>query len=64
MGVKYEYKSFMRTFNVGEEYVSADDVLADLGADGWQLVSVIVIRAKLEHEVAEVFYLQRQATVE
>lgn len=57
-----EFKSVMRTFQVGEPYTSCADLLSAEGADGWQLVGVTVLRGKLEHEVGEVFYLTRQKT--
>lgn len=60
MAVKYEYKSIIRRFNVGDEYVSSADILNREGDEGWQLVGVSVIRSKLEHEVGEIFYLMRQ----
>ncbi len=61
-GPAYEFKSVMRIFNVGDDYISAADFLAQDGLDGWQLVTVIGIRAKLTNEVGEIFYLQRQKT--
>lgn len=60
--MRYEFKSFMRLFEAGTDYVSAAEVLNDLGADGWQLISVIAMRGKYENEIGEVFYMQRQLT--
>lgn len=60
--MRYEFRSFMRLFDENTDYISSAEVLNDLGEDGWQLISVIVMRGKFEHEIGEVFYMQRQLT--
>lgn len=60
--MRYEFRSFMRLFEAGADYVSAAEILNDLGAQGWQLVTVLVMRGKYENEVGEIFYMQRQVT--
>lgn len=60
MAAGWEYQSVYRIHQHGSPYASADEVLNDEGADGWELVSVVVVNQIYENGAYEIFYLKRK----
>lgn len=63
MAQGFKYKSFYRTLTPGHPYQDAAQALDVLGAQGWELVDIFVVRAGLENEWVEVFYLKQETVV-
>jgi hypothetical protein len=63
MAQGYKFKSFIRTLAPGQPYHDAAEALNTLGAAGWELVSIVVVRAGLQNQWAEIFYLQMRDVV-
>ena len=61
MAAPWEYQSVYRIHKPGTPYASNDDVLNDEGADGWELISVVIVNAIYENHAYEIFYLKRKA---
>lgn len=60
--MEWEYQSVYRIHVPGTPYGSADDVLNDEGADGWELVGVVIVNQVYEKGSYEIFYLKRKVT--
>ena len=56
-----EYKSLVKTLDVGAPYDSTLAVLNAEALDGWDLVSVCITQGILNNVWVEVFYLKRLA---
>jgi hypothetical protein len=55
-----EYKSVYRTFSPGDQYMSAEYILNEQAADGWELVCVTIAQGVNWNLQYEIFYLVRE----
>ena len=59
----WQYKTVICEHSPGK-YSPPEDVLAQAGADNWELVCVTVLKQILNSGVSEIFYFKKQGNAE